>query len=265
MMWMMGGRCWLIFGAVISLLVVGASVNADETDSAQSLIAESAWFDSESGGIRAVPVETTAVEAERRESRWSAKARPKNATNTTSNWNFNFDLSSILAWVVLITLAGLLIFIIVWLFRTSEFEFDRGGSDRRRTPQHSIVDHQTQQRMTQLPAEIRQSQRHPRVQVEGLMESGDYDQATIFLFAHQLLLLDRKRFLRLSRGKTNRRYLSETRRNKAAASSILKQTVSAFERSYFGEHSIDREEFEVLWKQNSALEAMVAGADGAAA
>jgi hypothetical protein len=68
------------------------------------------------------------------------------------------------------------------------------------------------------------------------------------------LLLDQVGMLRLNRGKTNRKYVRETRSFDADAANPLQATVTAFERSYFGRHVISRSGFEDLWRANSALE-----------
>ena len=57
------------------------------------------------------------------------------------------------------------------------------------------------------------------------MQSGEYDQAIILLFAHQLLLLDGYGALRLNRGKTNRRYIRETRAVNPDAAKCLAVTI----------------------------------------
>ena len=50
-------------------------------------------------------------------------------------------------------------------------------------------------------------------EAQRLYRNGDYAQAIIYLFSHQLLQLDRRHWLRLVKGKTNRQYLREVRRS----------------------------------------------------
>ncbi len=97
--------------------------------------------------------------------------------------------------------------------------------------------------MKHLPAELRRTDVNLRSEAERLMREGQYDQAIILLFGHQLLLLDRFGMLRLNRGKTNRKYVRETRAVDGELAGRLQDTVNAFERSYFGRHSIAQREF----------------------
>ncbi len=84
-----------------------------------------------------------------------------------------------------------------------------------------------------------------------------FDQAIILLFAHQLLLLDRVGILRLNRGKTNGKYVRETRGSDPDLARRLRATVSAFEMSYFGRHDLSRDRFSELWNSNLKLEQAV--------
>ncbi len=92
---------------------------------------------------------------------------------------------------------------------------------------------QTALRIKELPAELRRDNMDLKSEALRLMNSGDLDEAVKCLFGYQLLLLDRHGFLRLSRGKTNNRYVSEVRTRSSDATSLLRSTVDAFEASYF--------------------------------
>jgi hypothetical protein len=63
--------------------------------------------------------------------------------------------------------------------------------------------------------------------------------------------------LRLNRGKTNRKYVRETRGADRESAKRLQGTVTAFERSYFGRHVITQSEFADLWRANEELEQTV--------
>ena len=97
--------------------------------------------------------------------------------------------------------------------------------------------------MKHLPAELRRTDVNLRSEAERLMNAGQFDQAIILLFGHQLLLLDHAGLLRLSRGKTNGRYVRETRAADHESADRLRLTATAFERSYFGRHTIAAGEF----------------------
>ncbi len=108
--------------------------------------------------------------------------------------------------------------------------------------------------MKHLPAELRRTDVNLRSEAERLMQEGQYDQAIILLFAHQLLLLDRATLIRLNRGKTNGKYVRETRSVDPESAQWLRATVAAFERSYFGRHPIEQDDFTELWQSNLKLE-----------
>jgi hypothetical protein len=140
-------------------------------------------------------------------------------------------------------------------YALSKAEVDVSGNPPSIAGNHSrLPDEQTIQRMKHLPAELRRLDVNLRSEAERLMKEGRFDQAIILLFGHQLLLLDQVGMLRLNRGKTNRKYVRETRSLDADAANQLDATVTAFERSYFGRHLISRSEFEALWLANSELE-----------
>jgi hypothetical protein len=119
--------------------------------------------------------------------------------------------------------------------------------------------------MKHLPVELRRSGVNLRGEAQRLMEEANFDQAIILLFAHQLLLLDRAGLLRLNRGKTNRRYVRETRSVDRESAERLRATAEAFERSYFGAHALTADEFARLWVENEGLERSVQRRQEAAA
>jgi hypothetical protein len=140
-----------------------------------------------------------------------------------------------------------------------------GPEYRSRTAGGPPIDEQTRQRMQHLPVELRRSDVDLRAEAERLMNLGQFDQAIILLLAHQLLTLDRSGYLRLSRGKTNGRYVRETGGTDPAMASRLRHTIVAFERSYFGSHAILAPEFGALWRNNQEMESELAAEDEVAA
>ena len=78
-------------------------------------------------------------------------------------------------------------------------------------------------------------------------EQGNYRDAIIHLYSHELLELDKARVIRLVRGKTNRQYLKETGRH-ARLKSLLEASMVAFEDVYFGAYELTRARFESCWR-----------------
>lgn len=78
-------------------------------------------------------------------------------------------------------------------------------------------------------------------------EAGDYAQAIVFLFSHQLVELDRRRLIHLTRGKTNRQYLRELLSH-PTLHALVEPTMVAFEEVFFGNRPLERERFERCWR-----------------
>lgn len=88
-------------------------------------------------------------------------------------------------------------------------------------------------------------------------EAGDFDNAIVYLFCHQLVQLDRHDRIRLTRGKTNRQYLRELD-PQTDLRKILQQSMSTFEDAFFGHHAIDRTRFEDCWNRLEEFETLTA-------
>ena len=87
-------------------------------------------------------------------------------------------------------------------------------------------------------------------------QAGNYREAIIYFFGHQLLELDRHQLIRMTKGKTNRQYLGEIGRL-AGLQRLLEQTMVAFEDVFFGNHPLDRDRFEACWSQQDRFDALV--------
>jgi hypothetical protein len=90
---------------------------------------------------------------------------------------------------------------------------------------------------------------------------GNYAEAIIYLFSHQLVELDKSQLIRLTKGKTNRQYLRELGR-RMPLRRLLEHTMVTFEEVFFGNYSIDRARFESAWVRQEEFNALVA--EGAA-
>ncbi|TWT67476.1 DUF4129 domain-containing protein [Allorhodopirellula solitaria] len=245
--------------------MVSVSAAAAETASAP-VVADSAWFDSNQGELRSIELRDERVDTENRESRWQATPatakpkQPKAASSSTST--ATMGLNEIVGWTLLIVLVCALAALLLYVFQNSTFDFGNElPSDA--VAKGSVLDEQTKQRISELPSELRTTDVSPRAELERLMELGDFDQAIIYLYGHQLLMLDRIGWIRLSRWKTNRQYLREAQQSSESASTPLRHTVAAFEQSYFGKHRLSGEQFQRLWDENLAMESFLAASGGA--
>jgi hypothetical protein len=220
------------------------------------------WYDPEQESLVPIEVKTYLPESANRESRWLPKPKkvptPKSASTSTSTGTTGGGVSAmnVFGWLVLIVIGFALIFFVLYVF--SKVEPDAIASSKKTSRDAMVdVDEQMLERMKQLPAEVRHTDVNLRSEAERLMNLSRFDEAIVMLFGHQLLLLDRCRVLRLARGKTNGRYVRETRGNAPEANSFFVNTVSAFEASYFGGHTPSADRFAKLWQDNTNLESVV--------
>jgi hypothetical protein len=83
---------------------------------------------------------------------------------------------------------------------------------------------------------------------------GDYARAVVYLYSHQLLRLDKRGRIHLTRGKTNRQYMREIAA--APLRGLVEQTMALFEAAFFGHRSPDPAEFDTCWTRLDDFEAM---------
>ena len=115
----------------------------------------------------------------------------------------------------------------------------------------------TMGRISMLPDEMTGSQvADPWAEAVERRRRGDYSGAIIYLFAYQLLELDRLRLLRLTPGWTGRRYV------KSLADSRIQEPLAAtlrlFEQAYYGHKKLSGRSFEPVWAGAQALRSHLA-------
>ena len=104
----------------------------------------------------------------------------------------------------------------------------------------------TSARFEDLPVSVSPSEHNLLAAARACYEVGNFDQAIIFAYAYQLVELDRRHLVQLSKGKTNRQYLRELSRQ-PQLQAILRQTMLAFEDVFFGHHSLSSTRFQQCW------------------
>jgi hypothetical protein len=168
------------------------------------------------------------------------KPPPPPRTPSNYNWSWLFSALTYLGWTVL---ALLVIAAIYFMVRA---EMNRMAS--LVPPAEPSVDSGPlhPDRVEELPFQLVQPNKDFFSTAEEYYRAGDYSTAILYLYSYQLLELDKAQIVHLTRGKTNRQYLRETRRH-SAAGPLLEPTMVAFEEVFFGHHSLDRERFEACW------------------
>jgi len=250
----------------------GQQTTGIETSPISDALRSTVWFDAETNSLKPIDVEPRTDDSLNRNSRWLPKPPPvksnqgpNSTTNPQQNTGgvagagtglFNTGLSTLnlLGWLTLgiVVLAG--VAAIFYALSRAELQTKNVGKGGKRVLSGKTPDEQTLERIKHLPKELRRTDVNLRSEAQRLMQDSQYDQAIILLFAHQLLLLDRYGMLRLNRGKTNRKYIRETRGSNEQVAGCLESTVASFERSYFGRHKITRNEFLDTWRLNEQLE-----------
>jgi len=103
-----------------------------------------------------------------------------------------------------------------------------------------------------LPFAVPDATGDPESAFKAACDVGDWTRAVVWLYAWQLLALDRVGVVHLLPGKTNRGYQREVS-TLTPISAALGATINVFERTYFGHQPATREEVEQLRHQHQAL------------
>jgi hypothetical protein len=186
------------------------------------------WYDAKTDGLRRVEVSQP----------W----------DPNWDWSFHFPASMLqwAAWIVI----GLLLALAAYLLIRAFLRRDRteGKSEE------DLVGNAARVESLPLPVDAR----HLDLLAEArrCRQQGDFAQAIIFLFSHQLLQLDKHGRIYLARGKTNRQYLREIH-PWPALGKLIEQTMQVFEDVFFGHHPIEQPTFEACWSRLEEFEELV--------
>lgn len=237
---------------------------------ARSRGGSSFWYDPASEQLKPVPVQSRLDDSANRESRWLPKPprskasesppqpTPQATPQAPSWWRQFFTsrptLTRVLGWLFFFFCVVLVISLLVTLFRRIELRGQSDTDDEAFTRTSDAAREAI--RIEQLPIEIRQARGDLLAEADQMQQSGRLDEAIIYLFGHRLLQLDRVHAIRLSRGKTNQQYLRELS-TREPLRRLLGETVSFFERSYFGKHSLIPQEYLALRTSQSDFDALI--------
>jgi len=175
---------------------------------------------------------------------------PPPSSSSSSNWNLNFNWFSYLIWTLMAIALAILAFLLIRAFIERE---------RRLATRHgTAVDITGTQadRVEHLPVPVRRPAGDLLSEARYHYEKGNYREAIIYLYSHELVELDKQQVIHLARGKTNRQYLRELKSRKPLRE-LLEQTMITFEDAFFGQLEIGRERFEACWHRLTDFNALL--------
>lgn len=177
------------------------------------------------------------------------------------SWNWSWP-GSLLEWVAWIGLA-LVLALLTYLLLRAYAARRRGG--RKPAAAFGADVAERLRRVEALPAGVGLAPGDLLAEAARLYREGNYRQAIIYLFSHELIELDKHHLVRLAKGKTNRQYVRELDRAPSADWSrplraLVERTMIAFEDVFFGHYALDRARFESCWLRLGEFDALVAEA-----
>ncbi|NIP85135.1 MAG: DUF4129 domain-containing protein [Planctomycetales bacterium] len=184
---------------------------------------------------------------------------PEEAQRTAPTWDpfLDGDRFTPLAWIGIVTLLAALVYLLVRAYLARQHRRQEGA-----TPGGPHAVGQQVDRVEQLPLRIRRPAADWLAAAGQHYLAGDYREASIYLYSHLLLQLDRRHLIRLNRGKTNRQYLRELG-PWASLQGLMENAMVLFEESFFGKRQLDRARFEAVWQRMDEFETLVAQAAAA--
>ncbi|MCE9547354.1 MAG: hypothetical protein K8T25_17925, partial [Planctomycetia bacterium] len=206
------------------------------------------WYDKTQDAARRLTVNPAPAPSTQ-----STSTTSPSTSSSSSNFNMSFSWVSVLGWIGISVLLGILAWLLIRVFLMRE----------QRLAQHSHTDLVTTgtdaDRVENLPIPVRRPAGDLLSEARMHYENGNYRDAIIYLYSHQLVSLDKHQMIRLVRGKTNRQYLRDLV-SRQPLRGLLEQTMLTFEDVFFGDLAITRERFETCWKRLPDFDALVQGA-----
>ncbi len=247
----------LLIMAVVYMLVLVwqptfAAEQVDPIEGAKSALSKTKqpWYDIEKDAVRIVDDQKETEAGERKD--WKKPKRPEWSYDFGNWWSWGgtgqggsilSNLVQLGAWILIVLVVGALIYLLVRTFMNLE---DDGEYNRSVTLQENRTD---EQRIENLPIQPDKKKGDFLALAKAAYDAGNYADAIVYLFSYRLIQLDRAGYIRLTRGKTNRQYLSEITSGRELRS-ILGSTIVCFEDVFFGKHPLTKERFEQTWHAN---------------
>ncbi len=194
------------------------------------------WYDADADAVRRLDV-APPKDFENRGSQWERK----NIGTLRQMPAWLWKGLEILGWTLLLIALVAVSYLLVRVFLLTEAGGTASGLASEQAEDSGGID-----RVDSLPFQLTRPQTDLLSEARRLYEAGNYAAAIIYLYSYQLVELDKHQFIRLTKGKTNRQYLRELRRQ-GDLLGLLRTTMLAFEDVFFGNHALDRARFESCW------------------
>jgi hypothetical protein len=193
------------------------------------------WYDSSADDLRPLNV------------------RPPRPPSRPWRWSFGPWVRTLFQWAAWTALAVALAVVAWLLYRAGRAVEPIGAAAEARSENK---EEEERRRIEALSLPVREKPADFLAEATRCYQAGNYREAIIYFFGHQLLELDRHQLIRMTKGKTNRQYVREIGRL-AGLQRLLEQTMVAFEDVFFGNHPLDRDRFEACWSQQGRFDALV--------
>ncbi|MEK6247542.1 MAG: DUF4129 domain-containing protein [Planctomycetales bacterium] len=200
------------------------------------------WYDDKNDGVRRIEVEDP-DESETTKS--PASGQPTSAFSGGNDW------FTPLAWIGIALLVGLVVYLLVRAYLVSELRSAGNRQQDAETAAGDVVDN-----IENLPVKIGRTTTDLLGEAQAQYAAGNYGEAIVYLYSHQLVRLDRHQLIRLTKGKTNRQYLHEIAALQQLRT-LVEQTMILFEDVFFGRRSLSRDRFESVWRRLDEFDHLV--------
>lgn len=203
------------------------------------------WYDAENRSLHPTAISKEPVAPTPWDWTWDWDS---NGTGS-ANWDFVWTVVQVIVWA---SLACLVIWLVLmWMRYLSRQDFRPSIADLERQRQRHEIDS-----IEQLPFQMAKPQSDLLSEARRHYQQGNYREAIIYLFSHQLVQLDRHQKIRLAKGKTNRQYLFELRQQ-AGLRDLLRMTTHLFEDVFFGHYELTQQQFEQVWSKLDEFDRLV--------
>jgi hypothetical protein len=196
------------------------------------------WYDSATDGLRRseLPIKQKPLQARD----WSYQPPQAVAGNAwlAALWR----VVQYFVWAFLAALIAFLLFLAIKSV-VSMAESNRSTSENFEDEHRTEAD-----RIESLPFRVNHQTGDLLADARRLYEAGNYADAIVYLFSYQLVQLDKSHVIRLTKGKTNRQYMSEIL-PRLSLRNVVGQTMLAFEDVFFGHYPLDQDRFESCWNR----------------